>query len=193
MADNAADALKPPEATAGPQPQDKKKQIILNDNLRKFLGEVLHNDLLADEREFGKVLDPPRTHGRPADIDKLVNFLMNSQHDDCYNRKTTRDTVTEWINKLRAVGLQENERLIHDPERGRTSATEVQPEYIKIWADLMQACDESKKQCLVAFCMGQHSRLGACSPILQLDQELIKGLLCSYVVPRMWFLAYGRM
>ena len=95
---------------------------------------------------YSKVLFPPRLRGRPKDMGKLLTFLNESQHPDCIGRKTTCETLTLWINELREVGIKENERLIGDSESGRSSVTEVQPEYIKVWADLMQLHDDGKKE-----------------------------------------------
>ena len=131
---------------SGPQPAPKLKQMLLTDRLRQHIGDCLHSDLLNDEPEYSKVLLPPRSRGRPEDMGKLLTFLNDSQHPDCINRKTTLETLTTWINDLREIGIKENERLIKDSQPGRNSEAEVQPEYIKIWADLMQLHEEGKKE-----------------------------------------------
>lgn len=142
-------ASQPAATDSAPQPAQKLKQMLLTDRLKKHLGDTLHADLSGDEPEYRlyiKVLLPPRSRGRPEDMSKLLTFLNESQHPDCIGRKTTCETLTLWINELREVGIKENERLIGDSESGRSSVTEVQPEYIKVWADLMQLHDDGKKE-----------------------------------------------
>lgn len=133
-----------PEAspTAGVQPQgskDSRKQMVITDDLREHIGNILAVDLELDEPQFPKVLAPPRSRGRPEDMEKLANFLMQSVHKDAVGRKTTEPTVSQWINALREIGIKENQRILADQEPGRSSVPENQHPYVRIWADLMQA------------------------------------------------------
>ena len=120
--------------------------MLLTDRLRQHIGDCLHSDLLNYEPNYSKVLLPPRSRGRPDDMGKLLTFLSDSQHPDCFNRKTTLETLTNWINELREIGIKENERLIQDSQLGRLSEAELQPKYIKTWADVMQLHEEGKKE-----------------------------------------------
>jgi hypothetical protein len=64
-------------ATAGVQPQgakDSHKQMVITDDLREHIGNILAVDLELDEPQFLKVLAPPRSRGRPEDMEKLANF-----------------------------------------------------------------------------------------------------------------------
>ena len=44
--------------------KDTRKQIILTDDLRQHIGDILAVDLESDEPQFPKVLALPRTRGR---------------------------------------------------------------------------------------------------------------------------------
>ena len=95
--------------------------MLLTDKLKQHIGDFLHADLLNDEPEYGKVLLPPRSRGRPEDMNKLLTFLMESQHPDCINRKTMLETLTGWINELREIGIKENGSLKRNLLRKRSS------------------------------------------------------------------------
>ena len=60
--------------------KDFRKQMVITDDLRGFIGDVLAVDieLDKDDQQYSKVLCPPRTRGRPEDMQKLADFLMTS-------------------------------------------------------------------------------------------------------------------
>ena len=53
-----------PPAGAPPQAaRDNRKQIVITNSPREHIGNILHNDLGADEPQFPKILEPPRVIG----------------------------------------------------------------------------------------------------------------------------------
>ena len=136
----------PQPSTAPSGPKEKPKQMIITDDLRAHIGDVLACDLELEQPQFPKVLAPPRSRGRPEDMQKLLDFLHRSVHDACINRKTTIATLTEWITALREKGIEENDRIVNDQDAGRSSNPEQQPKYSKIWADLMLRYKDQKDE-----------------------------------------------
>ncbi len=136
-----------PQPSPAPSgPKEKPKQMILTDDLRAHIGDVLACDLELEQPQFPKVLAPPRSRGKPEDMQKLLDFLHRSVHDACVNRKTTIATLTDWITTLREKGIEENDRIVNDQDAGRSSNPEQQPKYIKIWADLMLRYKDQKDE-----------------------------------------------
>jgi hypothetical protein len=85
--------------------------MMIIDDLRAHIGDILACDieLDEDEQQFIKVVFPPRTQGRPLFMKKLAEFHNNSHHKDAVNQKTNGDTVLQWINPLREIGIMNNQ------------------------------------------------------------------------------------
>ena len=130
--------------SSGEKAPPKAKQMLLTDKIGKYLADTIHADLESDSPQYSKAIEAPRTRGRPEAMLKLVNMLHESSLDDCAGRKTTVDTVTEWINKLRQAGIDHNKALITDREAGRSG--EPPAEHVRLWADLMQALVDKADQ-----------------------------------------------
>ncbi len=90
--------LQPSPAPSGPK--EKPIQMVLTDDLRAHIGDVLACDLELEQPQFPKVLASPRSRGKPEDMQKLLDFLHRSVHDACINRKTTIAALTVWITAL---------------------------------------------------------------------------------------------
>jgi hypothetical protein len=59
-------ALQPAQSSSGSSGADKacadkKKQMCINDQLRKHIGDILHADLMRSEPQMCNVLFPPRS------------------------------------------------------------------------------------------------------------------------------------
>lgn len=104
----------------------KKKQMLLSDPLSLHIANILHADLQDPESRFSKVLEPPRTRGKPDAMKALMEFLMESEHPSCKEKTTTVATVTDWIDKLMTMtatarqGSTLNPSLLRNVTRRRT-------------------------------------------------------------------------
>ena len=66
----------PSPAPSGPKEKPKQMcKMILTDDLRAHIGDVLACDLELEQPQFPNVLAPPRSRGKPEDMQKLLDFL----------------------------------------------------------------------------------------------------------------------
>jgi hypothetical protein len=74
--------------------------MLLTETLSLHFANILHADLEDPESKFSKSLDKAGTRGKPAAIQALKEFLMESEHPHCKDKSTTVPTVTDWVEKL---------------------------------------------------------------------------------------------
>ena len=115
-------------------PSPKKKQMLLNDDLKLFLADILHADLQDPESKFSMAMEPTRTRGRPDAIKNLLDFLLKSEHKSCKDRSTTPATLTKWIDDLTVHGAKENQRRIDDAGYGRNSRSDPVMPWEDAWS-----------------------------------------------------------
>ena len=122
-----------------PPPAPQKQKMIMTDNLRELLGQMLHANLVS----MHMVLAPPGARGKGAALDQLCTFLNNHEHDFLRGKATTVPTLSGWIVDLKKVAEQEQAKRDDIETKGRgANEAETVAKHVTTWCDLMRDYDE---------------------------------------------------